>query len=99
VIVPDDEITSDKTFIKIIFGSNIQGHFLIDSWYNLVLDVWVWKGEFNLRFNLNIMTGLGLEPALLLEGNPGSVALFFGDIFLFQKSIPVYFCNEISPNV
>jgi len=55
MIIPDDQVTLYQSFGGVILRSDIECHFVIDSWNDLVLDVRVGEGEFLIGLALDFI--------------------------------------------
>lgn len=99
MIIPNDQTSFYVALFWLVFRCHIKSHCLIDTWNYLILNVRIWKFKLSFWLNLNVATGLRLKPTFLLIGNPRGITLFFGDIFSFEKIVPIDHFGEISPNI
>lgn len=99
MIIPNDQITLDITFLDIILRRNIESHFLINSGNDFILDVRVGERELPVRFYLDVPGELRFFPALFLVGDPGSVAFLFGDVLFLQQGVPVNLLGKVRPQI
>ena len=99
MIIPNDQTSFYVTLFWLFFRCHIKSHCLVDAWNYLILNVRIRKFKLSFWLNLNVATGLRLKPAFLLIGKPRGITLFFGDIFSFDKIVPIDHFGDISPNI